>query len=249
MVSSERRFACTACGKCCTGWLPLTLDEALAHAGRFPLALVWTPLRQGAKAFAATARIGFELLTRQKKRLAVRVTPTAYIPPSMACPALSSDGLCTIHDAKPLRCRAMPLFAYRDEADQADLLIPRPGWACDVSDQAPVVYRDKTIIVRDAFDAERQALLAQAPALRRYAEAMRASVPSLDLTLAEAAAKPGGGHVVMGLASLLRTLEGADRQRLALAQRAVLAQFVQREVPAEYRRHYDDWAWELERFT
>lgn len=28
----EQRFACTACGAHCHGWLPLTLGAAVAHA-------------------------------------------------------------------------------------------------------------------------------------------------------------------------------------------------------------------------
>ena len=39
----ERRFACTACGKCCFGLLPLTIGDALAHADKFPLVVICHP--------------------------------------------------------------------------------------------------------------------------------------------------------------------------------------------------------------
>lgn len=55
---------------------------------------------------------------------------------------LTPDDLCGIHAGKPSRCRTMPFFPYTDENDQAANLIPRPGWACDTSNAAPVVYRD-----------------------------------------------------------------------------------------------------------
>ena len=45
----ERHFDCTACGKCCYGQLPPTPPDALANAERFPLAILWTIIRQGVK--------------------------------------------------------------------------------------------------------------------------------------------------------------------------------------------------------
>jgi hypothetical protein len=51
----ERRFSCTARGKCCHGLLPLTIGDALAHADTFPLVVMWTPVRQGGRSFGVTA--------------------------------------------------------------------------------------------------------------------------------------------------------------------------------------------------
>ncbi|MGE5503216.1 MAG: YkgJ family cysteine cluster protein, partial [Actinomycetota bacterium] len=169
---TARRFACTACGRCCYGWLPLTVDDALAHAHRFPLAMVWTPVRQGHKAFALTARLGTTIRLPGRREAAVRIIPVAYLPPSQACPELAADGRCAIHADKPLRCRTMPFFPYAEEADQAEMLMPRKGWACDVSEAAPVVYRGKEIVERGDWEAERTALKQAVPVLRRYGEAL-----------------------------------------------------------------------------
>lgn len=249
----ERRFHCTACGKCCFGWLPLTLKDALTHAGRFPLGVVWTPVRQVSKAFDVTAKLGITVRTRDKKRLAVRIVPTAYIPPSMPCPALTSDNLCGIHAEKPSRCRTMPFFPYREEGDQADLLVPRAGWACDTSPAAPVVYRDKTVVGRAEFDLERKELLEQAPILRTYGEWLMATVPGMIDNLARAAMKPGGGHVAVSFASLLRRLGDVDQGAIAQAQLAMLGDFTAKVADqpalAEYHRNYGDWAWEMERLA
>ncbi len=249
----ERRFRCTACGKCCYGWLPLTVKDALRHARRFPLAVVWTPVRQASKAFAATAKLGLTVRTRDRKQLAIRIAPTAYIPPSFPCPALTADNLCGIQAEKPSRCATMPFFPYRDEADQSDLLVPRPGWACDTSPEAPVVYRDKAIIARTAFALEYGDLLEQAPVLRAYGEALVASAGPLVDTLAKVSLKPGGGHVALSFASLLRHLDTAGKAEIARAQMALLDEYANR-VPddaasAEYRRNYGDWAWEMERLA
>jgi len=247
----ERHFRCTACGKCCAGWLPLTVKDALAHAHLFPLAMVWTPIRQASKAFALTARLGTTVRTADKKTVAVRIAPTAYIPPTMACPALTSDNLCGLQADKPSRCRAMPFFAYREENDQRDLLVPRPGWECDVTASAPAVYRAKQVLEREDFDHERTELLAQSPLLRNYADRLMSMVPSLPAALANAANKPGGGHVAVSFASLLRRLDGVDKSALAQAQHKVLTAFGERvegqTALAEYARNYADWAWELER--
>lgn len=249
-MAHERHFGCTACGKCCFGWLPLTLEDALAHAGRFPLAVFWTPVRQGARAFDLTAKIGLEIRLRDRRKVAVRIAPTGYIPPSFPCPALGADNLCTIHATKPSRCRTMPFFPYRDAADQADLLIPRAGWACDTSAAAPLVYADKAITAAHDFQQERAALLAQAPVLRAYGEKLMARVPTLAESLGRAALKPAGGQVIVSFATLLRHLKPDNRPGIAAAQVALLKDYETRTANqpalAEYHRNYGDWAWEME---
>jgi Fe-S-cluster containining protein len=249
----ERHFRCTACGKCCFGWLPLTIKDALAHAGRFPLAVVWTPIKQASKAFDITARLGITVRTRDKKQLAVRIVPTGYIPPSMPCPALTSDNLCGIHADKPSRCRTMPFFPYREEGDQADLLVPRAGWHCDTSSAAPAVYRDRAVVDRMVFDQEWGELRDQVPVLRAYGEWLMRSVPGMIDNLTKATMKPGGGHVVVSFASLLRQLDGVDKGAIAEWQLPVLADYMAKTADqpklSEYHRNYDDWAWEIERLT
>ncbi|MBC7907382.1 MAG: YkgJ family cysteine cluster protein [Rhodospirillaceae bacterium] len=246
----NRRFACTACGKCCFGWLPLTLTDALAHADLFPLGLVWSPVRQGHKAFALTARLGTTIRLPDRRELAIRIVPTAYIPPSLPCPALGADALCSIQAAKPSRCRTMPFFPYREERDQADLLVPRKGWACDVSDAAPVVYGGKTIVAREDFDRERHDLLTQAPVLKAYADAMVRTVPGLLEGLVRAVAKPVGGDVLLSFATLLPRLDGVDAGQVAQQQLPVLEDFTARTAGlADYPERYGEWRRDMARLA
>lgn len=243
----ERRFSCTACGKCCFGWL--TLKGALAHAGRFPLAVIWTPVRQGTKSFSTSASLGLTLRLRKRRKLAVRIAPTAYIPPSFPCPSLLPDGLCSIHSDKPSRCRTMPFFPYREEGDQADMLIPRTGWLCDTSDEAPVVYRDKKIVERQDFDGERDELFRQAPALRSYGEWLLDSSPPLKDELIRVAKKRTGGHVVVNFSTLLPHLPKVDVVDFAHKQFPVLAEFAEKTSAdpalAEYHKLYAECAAEM----
>jgi Fe-S-cluster containining protein len=244
----DRHFACTACGKCCSGRLALTIADAIAHAGLFPLAVAFSPVRPGARAFAATKRLGVTLALGGRKELAVRVTPIAFIPPSMPCPALGDDGLCTIHATKPLRCRAMPFFAWRDEADQDQLLVPRPGWACDVSAAAPLVYEDKHIVTRDDFAAELAAIEADGPALRRYAEQVLPMTPGLPDGLIKLSAKPAGGDMVLGFSTLLKRLPGADKTAVAAQQAPVLTAWAER-TGGEDRARFTAFAAEMGRLA
>jgi Fe-S-cluster containining protein len=246
----ERRFHCTACGRCCSGALPLTLADAYAHAGRFPLAMVWTPLRRQSKAYDLVTRIGATVTLGGRKQIAVLIAPTAYIPKTFPCPALSAEGRCSIHADKPLRCRSMPFYPYREERDQADLLVPRKGWECDISTTAPVVYRDATIVTRDDFERERRELLQQAPVLRIYAEYMLKYQPQLAGSLA-AGAQPGAdGQVVTSLSSFLTATRQSDVAALAARQWAVLKDFAARTAGqaglAEFHRNYAGWAREME---
>lgn len=245
----EQRFACTACGACCHGWLPLTLDDAVTHAGRFPLAMVWTPLRQGARAFAQSVRLGTTVRLRDRKTLAVTIAPTAYIPPSLPCPELQADGRCGIHADKPSRCRTMPFYPYREETDQADMLVPRKGWKCDTGAEAPVVYRDRRIVERADFDREHGQLQDQAPVLRGYAEYALKYMPWILDDLAKAAARPAAGGVVTSLSTFLTASRRTDAAALAARQEPVLAAFaaLTAGVPdlAGYHRNYVAWGKEM----
>lgn len=249
----ERRFACTACGKCCHGWLPLTLKDALANAGRFPLALVWSVVGQASKAFDLTVRLGMAYRLPNRKTVAIRVTPTSYVPPAMPCPALEPSNLCGIQAEKPSRCRAMPFFPYQEESEQGPFLVPRPGWQCDTSDAAPVVYRDRAIVARGDFDAEKRDLLAQAPRLRAHAASALAVSPDLVQSVFKLSRKVGGGHVVTSFTSLMPHLAKDDVLAFASRQLPVLRDFAARTAGdaalADYHRHYRDWAREVERIA
>ncbi len=246
-----RRFHCTACGKCCFGWLPLSLDDAIANAGRFPLAMIWTTLRQGAKAFALTAELGTTVQLRNRKKIALQIAPTAYIPPSMPCPALAPDGLCGIHADKPARCRTMPFSPYREEGDQADLLVPKPGWLCDTTADAPVVYRDKKVVLRQDFDRERRALAEQAAILRAYADKLVAN-PEVAAAVEKAARKPRGGYVVLNFSAILPRLQQVDAAAFCRSQLPVLSAFAERVAGvaelADYHSYYRDNAAGMTRF-
>jgi Fe-S-cluster containining protein len=250
---TEQRFFCTVCGKCCQGRVPLTLDDAFANSSLFPLAMLWTPVRQASRSFSLTAQLGTTVMLRTRKPVAVLISPTAYIPPSFSCPALTAENLCNIHAHKPLRCRTMPFFPYREESDQVDMLVPRKGWTCDISESAPVVYRDKTIVERADFDGERSKLLAQAPILRTYAEALLKQVPSLLDQLTKAAQNPAAGYVVLNFSSFLRVSKTHDIIEFAKVQHPVLADFERRTLGnpemSAYHNYYRDAASELEWFA
>lgn len=245
----DRRFNCTSCGKCCFGWLPLTLNDALSHATRFPLALVWTPVHQGTRTFALTERLGTTIRLRKRKKIAVLIVPTAYIPPSFPCPELSAEGLCGIHAYKPLRCRTMPFYPYREEQDQADLLVPRKTWACDTSVAAPIVYRNKSIVERTDFERERRELLEQAVTMRAYADYVLKYMPWIVDSL-DAVAQNAGGNVISSLSSFLTAIRHIDAAGLAAHQLPLLKKYAAMTsgIPelVEYQRNYTGWAKEME---
>ncbi len=144
----------------------------------------------------------------------------------------------------------MPFLPYREEWDQADLLIPRTGWLCDTSEMAPVVYRDKKIVDREDFDRERDELIRQASTLRPYGEWLLESVPSLKEELIRVAGKRTGGHVVVNFSTLLPHLPEVDVVAFARKQFPVLTEFAAKtcRIPAlaEYNDLYQECAAEME---
>jgi Fe-S-cluster containining protein len=247
----EKRFHCTACGKCCYGQLPLALKDALAWADLFPLALVLTPISQASKERPLAEKLGASLQLGPRQKICLRIMIVSYLPPSLPCPALLENGLCRLHPGKPLRCRTMPFFPFVEEKDQALLLLPRKGWACDVSAAAPVVYRDRKIVERGLFDQERASLLDQAPLLRQHAKSLVETAPWIAAGLARAATQPSPGRVVVNFSSLLPRLPQADWSGFAALQAPVLRRFESltagQPEHAVFHGHYRDWAAELER--
>jgi Fe-S-cluster containining protein len=249
---SEQRFACTACGLCCSGLVPLTTHEAVAMADRFPLAMTITPVKPGTRGQGVIEQIGGAVVLPPKKKFQLLVTPVSFIPPLMPCPELMPDNLCGIHDHKPIRCRTMPFYAYKDEDHQLDMLSPRSGWLCDTGETAPVVYRDRRIVDRTDFDAERHALVDQAPALGRYMDLLLKHSPVMLARIAKASQSSPMGRVVVSFVSFLRYDRGQDLLGFARKQAPVLEEWDRRTAGngklAEYNNYYREALNDLRRY-
>ncbi len=140
---------------------------------------------------------------------------------------------------------------YREENDQADLLVPKPGWLCDTTVAAPVVYRDRKVVLREDFDRERRALRDQAATLRAYADALVTN-PDVAAAVEKAARKPRGGWVVLNFSAILPRLEQVDAAAFSRSQLPVLTEFADRTAGisglADYHRYYLDNAAGMARF-
>ena len=248
-VTRTRHFQCTACGQCCYGLLPLTCKDAFANAALFPLCFVWTALRQGSKDYALASTFGTTIKLAHRREIAVLIAPTAYLPKPFPCPALREDNLCSIHLNKPSRCKTMPFYPYRDERYQAEMLTPRPGWACETSTAAPVVLQDNRIVFRDDFDRERRDLLDQVPILRRYADYMLKYSPTLIGALTQAASQVKAGLVVTSLSSFLTATRNPNAGHLARLQLPILNDYVDKTAGdaqlAEFHQNYRNWFQEM----
>lgn len=239
-MTTALHFACTACGKCCYGQLPLTVNDAFAHAGLFPLALLWTPLRKGSKDFPLVSRLGVTVPLPKHPGLAALIVPTSYIPPAMPCPALDADNLCSIHASKPTRCRTMPFYPYREEQFQHELLQPQKGWECDTSTAAPVVFSNGKVLQRYDFDRERNELEKQVPLIRQFASYQFKYNPMLPAALALEAAKSRPGQIVTSLSSFLIATRNPDSRAIAQLQQPVLAAYLEMTAGASELKDFHD---------
>lgn len=244
-----KHFACTACGKCCYGLLPLTFKDAFANIGRFPLCLSWTPVLKGSKDFPMVKTLGVTITVAKGQELAVLIVPTSFIPSSLPCPALQADNLCGIHESKPSRCKTMPFYPYRDERFQAELTNPRPGWECDTSTSAPLVYQEQKIVDREDFDRERQELLDEVPLLRRYADYMFKYSHSLPNNLMFSVGKTKAHQVVTSLSSFLTATQNTDARNIAQQQLPILKTYAEQTAGdpklAFFHNNYVNWSKEM----
>ncbi len=147
----------------------------------------------------------------------------------------------------------MPFYPYRHEEDQATGLAPRKGWACDISANAPVVYRQGKIVERADFDRERAALIEQAAILRHYADHTLQHYPEVMARLLKAAQHPAQPHFILSFRSFLRYDRNRDPVTFAKAQHPVLTEFAaqtaNRSALAEYHAYYQKSAEELAWFA
>jgi Fe-S-cluster containining protein len=195
------------------------------------------------------ATLGTTIKLAHRKELAVLIVPTAYIPSSFPCPALTEDNLCSIHLNKPSRCKTMPFYPYREERYQAEILSTLQGLPCDTSMTAPVVFQDNKIVIRDNFDNERQDLLEQVPILRCYSDYMLKYSPSLIGRLIYASSNVKAGHVVTSLSSFLTATRNADAKNIACQQLPILSKYVKKtegdQGLAYFHKNYLDWSKEM----
>lgn len=244
-----RHFRCTACGKCCYGQLPLTWRDAEANAHLFPLGMVWTPVPQTSKDFKLATQIGARVRLPDRRELAVLIVPTSFIPATIACPALIDGKLCGIHETKPARCKTMPLYPYRDERFQAEVLKFKDGWECDTSDSAPIVYENSKITDPKDFTEERTQIMEEAQMIQRYAEYMQKYTPSLLGQLALASTSPKPKHIVTSLSTFMTATRYPHAKELAARQIPVLRESIAKVSAhselTEFRRHYESWLKEM----
>ncbi|MFJ4154830.1 YkgJ family cysteine cluster protein [Pseudomonas sp. NPDC089752] len=112
-MTDSLRFACTGCGKCCTGHhVPLTLDESRrwAHSGGQVVVLIEAFVVDG-PGMPADQR---EHVLRRSypvpcgaSEMRVSVTFAAFNPGR--CRNLDDNDLCTIYETRPLVCRIYPV--------------------------------------------------------------------------------------------------------------------------------------------
>jgi Fe-S-cluster containining protein len=148
-------FRCNACGRCCNSPPLMTVAELFEHQSRFVgcIAITRRPRSAGGERISiATQGLDSEAGER--------------------CPALSVDGLCSIHSSRPAICAAVPLDPALSDTLQKAVLAAR---------SADKTYIDADCISRTpregyapltSDDAIVDAGFAQAAARRRAAAAL-----------------------------------------------------------------------------
>jgi Fe-S-cluster containining protein len=247
-MTDTKHFFCTSCGKCCFGALPLTVKDAVAYAGLFPLCFLWTPVHKGSIDFKMAKSLGASLVV-DGQDIATFIVPTAYLPSTFPCPALIDQKLCGIHREKPSRCKTMPFYPYRDEKFQEEFLKPRAGWECDTSPEAPAVLQGRQMLQRQDFDQEKTDLVEQAPILRHYAEFMLKYSPALAKNLLAASNQKSGRQIVTSLSSFLTAAKRADAKEIAAKQVPVLLNYANQTSSdpklLEFHHQYRMWSKEM----
>jgi Fe-S-cluster containining protein len=165
------RFDCTRCGRCCHDLkLPLSVDEAIAWAGRghqvqllceglpqpFDQAIE-DPFRRYRAERAFEARCG---------GLVIRINVTLAASFEGPCPHLRSDNLCGVYERRPRVCRIYPVEVVpgREINPQAKACPPE-AWGDDqpwLTRGGALVSTDTRVLIDEYRAATRQDVAAKA---------------------------------------------------------------------------------------
>lgn len=184
--ASARRFACTACGRCCDRGPEMELGESLALADLFLMSMIlkahslprnergeagrrwWrgleTPLGPGPALNEHRRSLEPFAALRQVDRGRDRqlfLTLSAIVEDEQdgRCPALI-EGRCGVYERRPQTCRTVPLHYSRPVSTLAaylDRFVATPGYECE-TDAAPVVLRGGEILADEVREARAAAL-------------------------------------------------------------------------------------------
>lgn len=208
MDGDTRRFACTACGKCCDRAPEVELSEAAALADIFVFRLLFrlyrlpsslrdyvdekTPSPATGEQFYQRKRLLAACAARKSRSKLARsgklvehddyliVSALALDSGTGACSALT-DSRCGIYERRPFACRTAPFHYSRVEASLGgylDAFVGTPGYDCDSGDSAPVVIEHG--LIADNIRRERDEALAL---VRRDAPWHRAIVQRMKAPL------------------------------------------------------------------
>ena len=169
-----RHFSCSGCGKCCTRGPEMELTEATELANKFitrlifrihslPLdtrknrAVAWwkksgssLPMKRALdEARAHVMRFSArDKVDRDRKRtLHLTISALPVHQAKGACPALKAKH-CSIYESRPLSCQSTPLHYSRPESELTgylDRFTKTPGYECDTSSSAPIVFNGDRI--------------------------------------------------------------------------------------------------------
>jgi len=220
--NDERRFACTACGRCCDKGPEMELGEATALAGTFLTSLLFKVhslplddrsdrarqwwLLQGSRIPVRPAleeqrrHLGLFASRRQADRrrdrqIFLTISATVDDGGRASCPALHDDR-CGIYDSRPLTCRTVPLHYSRPPSTLArylDRFAGTEGYRCDTGADAPLILAGNRI-ADDGIRAQRDEAVRLARADRAWKDRLLALMD--DERLAAAAGLPSYEDVV-----------------------------------------------------
>jgi len=201
MPLEMRRFACTACGRCCDRGPEMELSEATRLAGTFVTSLLFKVHSLPTSERSAWAgdwwrgrdsriplRPALDEAQRHLRQFAARrvdrsrdrqiffeISAIVDDDGQGRCPALA-DGLCTIYEVRPLTCRTVPLHYSRAPSTlerALDQFTATSGYRCDTSAAAPAIL-DGNKVLDPGIEHDRAGAVALAKADRGWKEHLAA---------------------------------------------------------------------------
>lgn len=148
-VIQSWHFSCHACGACCNSAPALTFEEMASYAKDFHIRLAFQsfPLKstdtiefpwgihtvnskQSAKIKENEKRL-WNAVKGPDGIVMIHMFPIAKAPAlAKSCPKRSEDGLCSIHERRPLMCRTVPLAPAMPEFLQGMAITAFEQWGC-----------------------------------------------------------------------------------------------------------------------
>lgn len=247
-------FKCNGCGKCCNGYVSLTIDDCFRLQDEFIISLMWRIQPVGVRKVLNYTmnddeidseynelKKSFATLTnKQGREFFVQIFPVTSDYSKNVCSKLSSDGKCTIYEKRPHICKNIPFQPISPIFLQGEILKEfSQEFDCVVLNKEkeyPLLFKNNIIMddaFKDNFDHNKDVIFSDSLLLSNLMTLVNENhpiVPSMHSLLESEGGWLETGLVPFALALRIHGTDGTQLNNLFTSQIKLIEQEIDKAI-------------------